>query len=209
MECRIKVCGMIAPLRDSSVREIRLREGVVAYVNACDYDIISRHKWRMSEHGSYAVTTVKSKNIRMHRMILGLTVTDLCHVDHVDGNGLNNCRSNLRVADAQKNAWNRRLSVRNVSSQYKAVGRKNTGKWEVRVRSGERCWCGSFESEELAARAYDVVAVAWFGEFANLNFPGDIEQSRTLVRESFKRFRVRKSRLDDVIFADVTSEATR
>lgn len=201
------VYGMIAPLRDDSVRCISLREGAVAHVDAGDFDLVSSHKWRLSDGGRYAITTVKSKNISMHRMLLGLTLLESAHIDHIDGNGLNNVRSNLRAATAQNNAWNRRLSVRNKTSRFKAVSLRHTGAWAVRVRTESKCWYGTFQTEELAARAYDVVAVAWFGEFANLNFPGDIEQSRNLVRAAFKRFRVRKSRLDDVIFA-VTSTST-
>ena len=193
---------------DAEILRVPVLNGADAHVDSSDYELISKHKWQLTD-GGYARTTIKSKNVFMHRMVLGLTRAEAPHIDHIDGNGLNNRRANLRAADAQKNAWNRRLSVRNKTSQYKAVTLRHSGAWSVRVRTESRCWYGSFKTEELAARAYDVVAVAWFGEFANLNFPGEIEQSRILVREAFKRFRVRNSRLDDAIFADVTSEATR
>jgi len=190
-----------------NAREVVLREGDIALVDASDFEKVIAHSWRLSsiEDGPYAVTTIKSKNIRMHRMILGCSLSESAHIDHVDGNGLNNCRSNLRLATPRQNAWNRRLSARNLSSRFKSVRLKSTGKWEVRVRTESKCWCGTFDHEEHAARAYDVVASAWFGEFACLNFPSEIELSREIVRAVFRRQRSKPSQTDGVLFQHVPS----
>jgi hypothetical protein len=176
-------------------------------IDSADGELVSAYRWRANV-GGYAITTMHRRNLTMHRMLLGLTTAEAPHIDHIDGDGLNNRRSNLRAADAQKNAWNRRLSVRNKSSQFKAVSFRNTGLWNVRVRSGEKCWCGSFQTEELAARAYDVVASQWFGEFARLNFPGELAESQQMVAACFQRRRVRTSRLDDSIVRHVADEVT-
>lgn len=96
-------------------------------------------------------------------------------VDHVNGNGLDNRRCNLRVCTPQQNAFNSK-PVRGSRSKFKGV-KYNTAcknKWTARIRiNGKQVDIGRFETEEEAARAYDKVAKEVQGDFAWLNFPNE------------------------------------
>lgn len=93
-------------------------------------------------------------------------------VDHINGNGLDNRRSNLRLATAFQNLAN--MAIRPHTSQYKGVSyykhRTSYKKWVAEIRCNrKRVRLGAFESEIEAARAYNEAAKNLFGEFARLN----------------------------------------
>jgi hypothetical protein len=96
-------------------------------------------------------------------------------VNHRDGNGFNNCRSNLRVASCgQIEAAKVKSSKRTYTSQYKGVC-KPKGKilWQAATTvKGVDRKLGTFDNEEAAARVYDDAAREAFGDFAYQNFPG-------------------------------------
>jgi hypothetical protein len=101
----------------------------------------------------------------MHNLITGWRF-----VDHVDHNGLNNRRSNLRAATKAQNAANERKRP-GCSSQYKGVV-WHRNRWQARIEIGDEYrYLGRFVSEEEAARAYDAAAVTAWGQYANPNFP--------------------------------------
>jgi hypothetical protein len=106
----------------------------------------------------------------MHRQIMNAPEGLL--VDHIDGNGLNNQKNNLRLCSSAQNARNRRPTSKPYS-KYKGVSwHKRNKKWEVRIaKSGKSTYLGTFEDELEAALAYDRKAEELFGEFAYLNFP--------------------------------------
>lgn len=111
----------------------------------------------------------------MHKMILPGV-----EVDHIDGNPLNNRRSNLRPATRTQNQRNRRKQRKPVTSRYKGVClNRKTGKWIAYINpgGGKTIYLGSHRVEEDAARAYDEAARRHHGAFARLNFPEDGEQS--------------------------------
>ncbi len=154
-------------------RCIFLSQGKHAIVDVEDYEQLRRHKWSVMIRGSkiYAVRKERGKTILMHREIMkppqGMVV------DHIDGNGLNNRRCNLRICTLQQNAWNRR-PVRNATSQYLGVYRRTSRpeEWYACVGSGRnKVYLGPFESEVEAALARDRKALERYGEFARLNFP--------------------------------------
>ncbi|MGN8022187.1 AP2 domain-containing protein [Phyllobacterium sp. 22229] len=104
----------------------------------------------------------------MHRVILGITDERL--VDHVDRNGLNNRRSNLREANRTQNIANTGPYKGNISG-FKGVSydkERNLWKAQIRVEGRSKC-IGRFVTPEEAARAYDELAFAAWGEFAYLN----------------------------------------
>lgn len=107
----------------------------------------------------------------LHRLILGVTDSDI-HIDHINGDPLDNRRENLRVATRQENMFNRRPD-RHTSSQYKGVSwERRARRWRSELRTnGVTHFLGRFASEEDAARAYDAAARDLFGEYAYLNFP--------------------------------------
>ncbi len=109
----------------------------------------------------------------MHRQIMGVT-NEKCDVDHKDRNGLNNQRSNLRICSRSNNSKNR-TSRKNSSSKYLGVHfhkqKGKNSKWVAQIFvDGAPIYLGRFTIEADAARCYDVAALKYHGEFANLNF---------------------------------------
>jgi len=160
-----------SPMPEGDVRLIPLGDGHYAYVDAADYEWLSRWKWHLCGCG-YAGRNEKGKTILMHRQIMQPPKGRL--VDHSDGTKANNCRSNLRVCNHAENQ-------RNMRKQHGAVSRfkgvffdKRCAKWYAKCRhEGRHRGLGYFDNEVDAARAYDRAAVVWFGEFARLNFPNE------------------------------------
>ena len=105
-------------------------------------------------------------------------------VDHINHNGLDNRRENLRVATQSQNSANGQKAKtwrgRPVSSAYKGVckinneGKWNHGKWHCSIKeNGKKLFMGYFDNEEEAARTYDAKAKELHGEYAYLNFPDE------------------------------------
>jgi len=153
---------------EGEVRQIPLGDGAYAYVDAADFEWLSRWNWRL--HGGYAMRTEKRRKVYMHRAIMqpprGMVV------DHINRNKLDNTRDNLLVCTQQENCHNR--SKRNgASSRFRGVSfNRRMGRWCARITfEGRRLWLGCFVEEVEAARAYDRKAVELFGESALLNLP--------------------------------------
>ena len=163
------------------MRTIELTQGKQALVDDEDYELLMNYKWhawQASKNGDiwYAATYFYlgndyGRNIDMHRLLLDLDGTKLS-VDHINGDGLDNRRCNLRVANQQQNMMNRRKGSKQTSSKYKGVYRKkHTHLWRAHIQYNRKdIHIGYFKDEEDAARAYDQKAIELFKEFANLNF---------------------------------------
>ena len=157
------------------VQPIYLTRGQIAWVDDCDYARISAHKWTAKPADQvaekwYAFRTIsqnrRKATVYLHREVMNAPQGSL--VDHLDGDGLNCQRANLRLATHAQNVVNRRYSS---ASGYRGVHRRDQqfiaqiqvdGKI-IRVRGGL--------DAEQAARAYDALASEFYGEFAVLNFP--------------------------------------
>ena len=155
--------------------------GRVTLVDDGDYAIVTPHRWFLREiiregrrpNGPYAVAHIYIDGHRtfvyMHKFITGWPRTD-----HIDHDGLNNQRYNLRPATHGQNMQHSRPNLRPGSSKYKGVywyGRRNN-QWFARIVSnGKQIHLGGFRNEVDAALAYDAAARELHGAFAMLNFP--------------------------------------
>lgn len=148
---------------------IPLTQGKFAIVDANDFDSLSKTKWfTLSSKNNvfYAVTGKRCKV--MHRIIMN--APDGIFIDHINHDGLDNRKINLRFCTRSQNTMNQR-KPRNTSSRFKGVSfHKTTGKWRASIKVGEKSkWLGLFGNEEGAAIAYNEAAIKYFGEFALLN----------------------------------------
>lgn len=164
-------------------RWIRLTKGHFALVDEADYDEVNRWSWysRPAPHGNYAAHwgvipghRNRAKNIFLHHFLMGVRQ----RVDHINGNGLDNRRANLRLCTHAQNMMNRR-KFKNSTSKYKGVSiwknkRGEASGWTVNLYANRKqVHLGIFSDEIEAARAYDTAAKKHFGEFARLNFPDE------------------------------------
>ena len=158
-------------------KEIKLTNGKHALVDDEDFDLLNKFNWCATKitNTYYAnraiVVNGEQYQLRMHRVILGFKKGDGKQSDHINGNGLDNRRSNLRECTSQQNNFNRSANV-NAKSKYKGVKQKKNKKWEANIQfNKKKIYIGSFDNEDDAGRAYDKKATELFGDFARLNFP--------------------------------------
>jgi hypothetical protein len=146
-----------------------------AKVSDADFKLVSQYKWCVSRFrrggGEYAVTTINRKMVYMHRMILSPGRGQF--VDHKDGDGLNNARSNIRLCCSSENSRNSR-KIKHKTSIYKGVHfNKEDGKWMCQIQlNGRRSTVGRYKTQEEAALAYNAIAKSEYGKYARLNVIG-------------------------------------
>jgi hypothetical protein len=164
------------------MKEIPLTQGKVALVDDEDYEELSKFKWYAELDGNawYARRTVardgRSLTVLMHRVILKLPIG--IEADHVNRDGLDNRRKNLRSATHAENGRNRRLQ-RNNTVGYRGVYRARH-RFAAAIKVNDRTiYLGRFDTPESAGHAYDDAARLYFGEFAYLNYPKQSESEVT------------------------------
>lgn len=158
--------------------EINLTQGKTALIDDEDFESLSKFKWHAYKNRNkwYAKRALpkngkhdKQHGVKMHRVILNVSDSKT-QVDHINGNGLDNRKENLRPATIAQNTQNRDRTVKNKSG-YKGV-RQRGKKWTATIAwNGKQYYIGTFKTKEEAAKAYDTAALKIFGEFARLNFP--------------------------------------
>lgn len=164
----------------AAVREIPLTRGMSALVDAADYErVVAMGKWGADPSGRtfYARKNLHHPGRKQTTLLMHTFITGWDRVDHINGDGLDNRRANLRPATHSQNMANKRRYANNKSG-YKGVywsGRPGLRRvWAAAIKQGGKARrLGRFEHPEEAARAYDAAARELFGQFARLNFPGE------------------------------------
>jgi hypothetical protein len=140
-----------------------------AMVDDEDFDRLNQWKWHRGPSGYVARhiwSRGRSVRFRMHREILNCPGG--YEVDHINGNPLDNRKSNLRICTKSENQWNKGLGKDNTSG-FKGVSAER-GKWQARIRvKTVRRHLGLYETPLEAALAYDAAALELHGEFAKTN----------------------------------------
>ena len=171
----------ISEAKASVTREIKIsgrkHAGTIIIDNE-DYELISKHKWHIRPdtntfyaHGNDYTVSPKT-TIQMHRLIMNCPKNMI--VDHINHNGLDNRKVNLRVCSDSSNSKNR-SSAKTANSKYLGVwyepprnGRKERYRSAIRV-NGKLINLCSTRCEQEAAFKYNLAALKYHGEFANIN----------------------------------------
>lgn len=151
------------------MKQIELTRGKVALVDDDVFDYMSQWTWCTVKSGNkfYAFS---GGGILMHRIIT--EAPDDMFVDHINGNGLDNRRKNLRICTPAENTANRKKNKNNTSGFKGVYWRSKKRLFEASIRKDKKYhYLGYFELAIDAALAYDAAAKKLFGEFALLNFP--------------------------------------
>jgi hypothetical protein len=141
------------------------KKGKIGYalVSDEDFEKINQHNWFFN--GSYAASRIEGKNIRMHTFLMNTPKG--METDHIDGNGLNNQRLNLRVCTHRENSLNQTIRKNNTSGIKGVCWSIQYKKWEVKIRAGnKRLTVGRFLNLKDATIAYRKAADKYHGNFA-------------------------------------------
>jgi hypothetical protein len=157
-------------------RKIKLTQNKYAIVDVDGFEELNKYKWfaLKSINSFYARRTIyingKYKAVHMHRTVL--KYDGELFVDHINGNGLDNRKDNLRLVTAAQNSYNVGKTTRPCSSKYRGVCRaKKSNKWYAYISlNRKRTHLGFYDDEIEAAKAYDRVAKELYGKYAKLNF---------------------------------------
>lgn len=149
---------------------IPLTKGLFALVDDADYELVNAYNWNVtakSRSGNlYVERRAGGRLLSLHRWLMNAPKGT--QVDHINGNGLDCRRANMRVCSVKENHWNVRKQNRATSSRFKGVTwDKNRNLWMAKIKhNGKHKYLGRFSEQELAARAYNRAAEELFGAFA-------------------------------------------
>lgn len=155
------------------MKQIPLSRGLFALVDDEDYELLAQHTWcaLKAPKTFYAVRNASRKSedqrmIYMHRVLEGITDKNI-PVDHKDGDGLNNTRSNLRVCTKSQNNLHRGAPRTNTSGVKGVSFCTQTGKWKAYTFvEGKQIWGGRHSNFEDACEAFNRLAEQYHGDFA-------------------------------------------
>lgn len=172
------------------MKELLTKEGDIVWVDDEDYPILSRYKVSTINdpkcRTKYARIKINKEGIGVHKIVLGLPVYDSRITDHINGNGMDNRKCNLRICTHAENMRNRRKN-KNSKSRFKGVILENGSRkifkkdgsyrikkrkrWRASIRFNGKNYRKRASNEIEAAKKYDEMAKKLHGEFALLNFP--------------------------------------
>ena len=150
---------------------INLTQGHIAIVDDEDYERVNQYKWCYCQGYAqrYINKGYKKRAIELMHRFINKTDEGL-HTDHINGDGLDNRKINLRTCTASQNAMNSK-TPKNNSSGFKGVyWRKDIEKWRAKIGVNRKTiHIGNYDSKIKAARAYNEAALKYHGEHAKLN----------------------------------------
>jgi hypothetical protein len=147
--------------------EIPLTKGKVARIDDDDLPLIGRYRWYAAEsRGQWYAFSVNHPPIKMHQLLL--PPRDGMTPDHIDGDGLNNTRGNLRLATRLQQRMNTGKRRGAKHSAYKGVT-LDRGAWCAEIKINGRRIRKRARTEVEAATIYNALALVHFGDFARLN----------------------------------------
>lgn len=178
--------------KDGSYFVIRLSKGKEAKIDPEDVDRVASHRWKavMCMTRWYAKRNLylngKSRNISMSRLIMG--EPEGMQVDHINGDSLDNRRSNLRLCTHRENHYAARVRKPHFSSKFRGVSWSIKDKrWISSIHyNWQRIHIGQFKSEIEAAIARDFFSYMLHGEFAQINVTDDIVECTLIPIKEFK-----------------------
>jgi hypothetical protein len=168
---------------------IDLLHGLRAIIDHDDRDLVSQYRWwairRPGRTYVYGRAKPGDKPVYMHRLLLGFPAGLV--VDHINGNGLDNRRANLRACEQRANLTN--TAGRSGSSEYKGVCRvRGRTLWRAAIKIGGRTfYIGAFKQEVEAAIAYDLAAEVLHGQFFRPNITDRGSCPPVKLRDAFLR----------------------
>jgi hypothetical protein len=142
----------------------------IVYFDIEDFDKIKGYNWYIDKRGSNYYARAKSGEslIYMHRLISNAKLSE--DVDHINGNGLNNFKSNLRPCSHIENSRNQCIRKNNTTGLKGVSFYKPSNKYRAYiVLNNKQLHLGYFDVAREAANAYDAAAIRYFGQFANTN----------------------------------------
>lgn len=157
-------------------KKMPLSQGKFTIVDDADYEWLNQWKWslivvkvRFFSARRDFYKNGKRKGVAMSRLIMNFPKNKF--VDHINGDSLDNRRSNLRIVTRNQNAQNRRKKIKSTTSKYKGVHKRSQyNYWLSFIHvNGKKIPLGKFMSEKKAAIAYNKAALEHHGEYACLN----------------------------------------
>jgi hypothetical protein len=157
--------------------ELRCSNGI-ALVDQEDYLRVLGYSWCIisgPKGDRYVRAFVGGQRVRLHHFLFGFPPAGF-EVDHINGDGLDNRKENLRFASLSENRSNSRIWA-GKEVPFKGVKRLTSGRFQARIRRDKQEYClGTFDTAEEAACEYDTAARRFSGEFAAVNFPREGER---------------------------------
>lgn len=154
------------------MKEIKLTQGYIALVDDEDFEFINQWNWYYNNgYARHVLPRINhiQPHVWMHRKIMN--TPDELDTDHINHNGIDNRKCNLRICTHSENSHNRKPNKNNVSGYKGVLFHKRDKVWEASICVNyHQNFIGYFQSAKEAAHAYNKKAMELFGEFANVNF---------------------------------------
>jgi hypothetical protein len=151
--------------------------GLIVVIDSADLYFVQKYSWHIVDKTRHKTRKLyvehtgnipgfPKRHVTLHRFLLGLTDPEIL-VDHIDGNGLNNTRGNLRITTRKGNSQNTAVRADSVSGVKGAMFYKKSGRYQATIRvDGTNIYLGTYGTAREANEVYAAAAVKHFGEYA-------------------------------------------